>query len=839
MKGLFKSFKQVSSMCLFWCLSASSGASDFRVSGALKESNADQTNFIFTIDDCSSVSSVNVSVGSFSDKLDISEFRQVGLNSSACETLIQSDSGLISPSAEIFFVDNSSGFHNENFYYEKNLPNLAFQEVSISREGGQQQLVVHAEASDDVDLSYVGFSVSGIRASELRAAGGVVEIANKTAFASTNGYSRVYPIDEGQTQYALTVPIETDLSPEAIANDGIVLVNLIAVDASGNQANASEIAFTGDSVSEDVNGLVVDQQEIVFTSLLESIQLIPRVDYQFRGLTPLPGAGTGVRYSSSNEEVVQVTLDGIVYPVSENVSDQPVIITVSYPGVDDVLIPVDVNFQYHPVSLQIDNVDSSGFYNIDHLNEYLGPPSVSVVFNNGSTGAITSLINLDYSLQGDGGVLRLGQEGKILARSIISPDSPASLTVQLASDSSINVTVPVVAHDAPPKISLKMPKSATLGQEAIIKAVVSDDVAVSEVNFLLNGTPIGTRTSPPYEVSLTLPPELSENQKLLIQASARDSAGQSTLTSEVELSTTRKNETPPPQVVIERPVHMQRVIEDTTIQIQAARDLGVEDFVYLEEADSSISYVEFLIDGKKVGTSRYPMFERRIIDPGPPIRYSIFEVWKIDAPIGEISTDETSRSVVANIHGRNGVDRMSEAQLIRVVKNSPAEVFIDSPLNGSDVSAGQNIPVRVRFKDDTLALGTAVSLYVNNQRVSEFYFQDLEQEVVNGMVAREESHTFTHHITEELIGQSLSMFAEVVDSGQRVSRSLPINVTVKEDRPPTVALSNPIQGASYVSGSIVELRANAADDIGVTRVEFFCRWKVHRNRYKATLQLSV
>ena len=59
-----------------------------------------------------------------------------------------------------------------------------------------------------------------------------------------------------------------------------------------------------------------------------------------------------------------------------------------------------------------------------------------------------------------------------------------------------------------------------------------------------------------------------------------------------------------------------------------------------------------------------------------------------------------------------------------------------------------------------------------------------------------------------------------VDYHQRETLSEVLRLQVKDDQPPTVAVAHPVEGASYVSGLPIELRANATDDLGVTQVDF-------------------
>ncbi|MBK6810763.1 MAG: hypothetical protein IPG81_18065 [Sandaracinaceae bacterium] len=54
-----------------------------------------------------------------------------------------------------------------------------------------------------------------------------------------------------------------------------------------------------------------------------------------------------------------------------------------------------------------------------------------------------------------------------------------------------------------------------------------------------------------------------------------------------------------------------------------------------------------------------------------------------------------------------------------------------------------------------------------------------------------------------------------------MSQTDPLRVTVQRDQPPSVAVAHPIAGSQHVGGTVIELRANAVDDVRVTGVDFF------------------
>src|SRR5690606_15871207 len=97
------------------------------------------------------------------------------------------------------------------------------------------------------------------------------------------------------------------------------------------------------SIEEHAKALILSNNKIVINNTLQTPVLKPTVDFQFRGVVDLSGAGNGVSYVSSHPDFVGVTAGGVVYALKET-AGTPVTITVSYAGVTPVVVPVEVDF---------------------------------------------------------------------------------------------------------------------------------------------------------------------------------------------------------------------------------------------------------------------------------------------------------------------------------------------------------------------------------------------------------------------------------------------------------------------------------------------------------------
>ena len=227
-----------------------------------------------------------------------------------------------------------------------------------------------------------------------------------------------------------------------------------------------------------------------------------------------------------------------------------------------------------------------------------------------------------------------------------------------------------------------------------------------------------------------------------------------------------------------------------------------------------------------MGTASFPLYETR--------GNEVFEVWRFDGLAPSIATSETARSVQAVVHVRNG-SAATETRLIRIVANTVPQVSIAAPANGTSVSVAQNVAVRAVVIDDTLHAGVQLDLLVNDQLADGFALAAALDPSTNALAQNQAEHTFTLNIPANLVGSTLRLRVRASDAQGLVSQSQEIRLTVRSDQPPSVALANPTAGSHHVSGQLIELRANAADDVGIARVDFFVDGQLGRIRPQPAL----
>lgn len=257
---------------------------DIRTASALG-SSGNAADYVLSIDDCRDLAEVSVPATG-KRFLPTDAARDID-SSVACSFSFRLEgTDVLQPAVKVVFADGRIQDYSETFQQENVAPQLELAQLAIENQDGNQYLVASFDAQDDIDLSYLSLSLTGLRASDLRAAGGVVSQAERRAFLRMPEALRVFPKVDGQQRYTLRQRLDAPLSAEEVARNALVMVQAVAVDASGNQSSFSDIRFIGDSVEEAARSIAVHPDRLVFSDALQSARLIPEVDFEFRGPTP-------------------------------------------------------------------------------------------------------------------------------------------------------------------------------------------------------------------------------------------------------------------------------------------------------------------------------------------------------------------------------------------------------------------------------------------------------------------------------------------------------------------------------------------------------------------------
>ena len=358
-------------------LNASAADVDIRIVSAI-DAQQQIVDYQLSISDCHLVEKFEVNAGTYNETV-VAVFD----DQNHCDFQFTSEgANYLSPNVELTLKTGVTKNYLETFFIETQPPEVSLNNISITSIDGKQYLSVTANAVDNVDISYLGFSVTGLRASDLRSANGVIDIAKSSAFSDSNGVIKVVPERNDQGVYSYLLSVNNELTAAEIASNGLVLYDIIAVDSSGNSSSISGISFTGEDVDEQILGISLQPDAIVISNALEVVALVPTINYQFRGLTPRPGARQGFTYLSSNPAYVQVTEAGLITPLQET-NGIDVSIIVSFAGQPDIIVPVEIDYSKVLDHLEFENGGVATF-NLPALNRYHAIPVVSGVFTDGS-----------------------------------------------------------------------------------------------------------------------------------------------------------------------------------------------------------------------------------------------------------------------------------------------------------------------------------------------------------------------------------------------------------------------------------------------------------------------
>ena len=357
-------------------------------------------------------------------------------------------------------------------------------------------------------------------------------------------------------------------------------------------------------------------------------------------------------------------------------------------------------------------------------------------------------------------------------------DGPVSITAR-ATDSLGNQTtsaaVGATAHNADttdPTASLTAPADgATVGGNVILSATASDNIAVASVDFLVDGTVVGTDTTSPY--SITWDSSGTPNGTAVsITARATDtSSNQATSTAHAVVVDNSIPDTTAPTVSVTAPADGATLTgAAVTISATAADDVAV-------------ASVEFFVGATSVG-----------VDTTAP--YSV--TWdSTSVPDGAVSITAVATDTSTNHTTSAAVN----ATVDNAVHDTTAPtVSLTAPADNASV-AGANVTISADAADD-VAVGS-VEFFVGATSVG---------------VDTSAPYSITWDSTTVPDG-TVSITAKATDTSNNATTSAARTAKV-DNSGPAVAVTAPAADAT-VSGTSVAISATASDVSGVASVQFF------------------
>ncbi|WP_198590469.1 Ig-like domain-containing protein, partial [Shewanella sp. 10N.286.52.B9] len=807
LKGIFVLF-----FLLFSGVSFGQVQADIRSSGILLDQNTQ--NYILWVDDCSGVASVETQISGSLQQITPSSDSQ---SNNSCQYQFTADENqYLSPSVNVNFKDGTTQLFTETFQKELVAPSIALSSVSVSEDGDEQILTISFIANDNIDLTYLGVDVTAFKASDLRSVGGIVEQVKSLAFASTSGYHRVYPISDEQVEFFINIPVIGELTQAEIANNALVLIDAYAIDASGNKSVVSSIETTGGNIEEKALSWRVFPEEVIITDVLQSVTITPSIQFEFRGETVVQGAGRGVSYISDKPSEIYVNSSGVVY-LDTNVENTSGNIKLSYPGLPEITVPIRVDLSKKLARLAFKGFDEQDFV-VPSLNKNYQLPQIEAVFDDNSRVPIADQYPILLQLPQEAeGILSLSG-ASVKAQKTVVANAPISLKVGVEGNSSIVGAINIVAKDALPKAELAVSSKVEVGQDISVSVTAEDDVAIHKVDILLNGSIISSILKAPYQLQLPITQDMY-GQSLKFEAFAIDSAGQYSEASIKTVVVADKVELDISELKFEHPLDNQVVVASSPTKFQIAREVGPLKIAH-NISLPKLSKIEFILDGDVAAEVLRPGFEVRDVETQSGTESYLYEVWSVELQSPESSLKETSRSLFAKVYSQGKVAE-TESRLIRLVQNKPTELLITHPHQAQTVIAGQAMRLIFTVTDDTLLHGTQIEAKINGESVFN-----------NRIIDRDEQYKYTLNtpfilvdevinIEGDLLGETLDLVVTASDYHGAITTSEIIQLSVKSDQPPTIAMTTPLEGANWVAGLPVELMASASDDVSVKQVDFY------------------
>ncbi|WP_194869333.1 Ig-like domain-containing protein, partial [Myxococcus sp. AB025B] len=352
------------------------------------------------------------------------------------------------------------------------------------------------------------------------------------------------------------------------------------------------------------------------------------------------------------------------------------------------------------------------------------------------------------------------------------------------------LVVLTVAEDQSPTVVIAQPGHESVvyeGRDLSVLVAAQDDVEVRGVEVTVEGGPSGplhfVSTTRPYTFRVPLP-HGSRDHRLTINAKARDSANQTTRAQPVSVNV--QADTTPPTVRWASPAQGSAIREGLRLDVEARAEDNV--------GVASVTISAQVGSGAPVEVARFA---------APPYRFS-YSVPKALVPAGGDSVPVTFTAKAVDLSNLSATANVT----VNVVDDEPPTVALVAP--SKPVVVGQPAIFRADAKDwvalshVTFLVGPAPDRLVEVGRLFIAPFD------------------YTFMAEPSQVGQRLWMAARAVDSAGQATLSAPVDFTVRQDQPPTVALTRPEADSVVFAGARIRMEANAVDaDSGIASVSFF------------------
>jgi hypothetical protein len=344
-----------------------------------------------------------------------------------------------------------------------------------------------------------------------------------------------------------------------------------------------------------------------------------------------------------------------------------------------------------------------------------------------------------------------------------------------------NVAVTVFNDSVAPSVSIAAPVAgSTVGGTAMVSANATDDVGVTKVEFYLNNILQSTASAAPFTFSWnTL---AATNGAYTLSAKAYDAAGNVGQAGNV--SVTVFNDTVAPSVSIASPAVSSTVGGTVSVTANASDNVGV-------------TKVEFYLNGTLQAT----------LTSAP---YS-FNWNTLAATNGAYTLSAKAYDAAGNVGQAGNVS-------VTVFNDTVApSVSIASPAASSTV--GGTVSVTANASDNVGV--TKVEFYLNGT---------LQTTLTSA------PYSFNWNTLAATNG-AYTLSAKAYDAAGNVGQAGNVSVTVFNDTTaPVVSIASPVNNGT--AGGTVSVSANASDNVGITKVEFYLNGALQATLTSAPYQFS-
>lgn len=324
----------------------------------------------------------------------------------------------------------------------------------------------------------------------------------------------------------------------------------------------------------------------------------------------------------------------------------------------------------------------------------------------------------------------------------------------------------------PPEVALVHPGVLTQDAVVTVQARATDDVFVAGVDFFMNGTLITgcDDVAAPFQCRFQVPTGVTE---IMLGATAIDLAGNVGTAETLRLAVVPDA---PPTLTVTTPAVGGSVVEGATItvSVDAMDNLGV-------------SRVEFFVNGVLFATdTTAPFIADVVVPPRNGDNRLLIEAVATD------TAGQTGRTLRA----------------VDIVMDSPPQVNLTAPVDGTTVVSGSRLPLRATAADDV------------GIRAVQFFTQlGAGALMPAGAPLTAPPFEMAFMVPNGSGGMTLMVTAKATDTAGQETTSAVSSVRILSSAAPTITITSPMNGVAVIEGTTLVVRAEARDDVGLASVE--------------------